>query len=57
MQNLLNIRSQNVYQFSSFQFTHDLVFLSFLLSANMAAGQLASDPGINNAQGIQCAVM
>lgn len=34
----------------SFQFTYDPVFLSSLLSSNMAAGQL-TDPGINNAQG------
>lgn len=54
MQNSFNTHSQNAYQFSSFQFC-DPDFLPSLLSANMAAGQL--DPGINNAQGIQRAVM
>lgn len=40
---------------SVFQFSIRLFPFS-LLRANMAAGQLA-DPGINNAQGIQRAVM
>lgn len=57
MQNSLNMRSPNAYQFSSFQSTSDPVFHPSLLPfANITAGQLVG-PDINNVQGIQRAVI